>query len=270
MVDFIKNELKMLGIKNAGAIPLSLCKIMRPYKLERCGFENLDTLSVIIFTIPYLTTTKEKNISSYAIPRDYHLFCKELFDSIIPKLKEKFPNNNFGGFADNSPIDEVHAAALAGLGIIGDNQLLITREHSSYVFIGEIITDAQIPASDEYKLQHCEGCGRCTSACPKKECCECLSSITQKKGELSECEINAIKKHGSAWGCDICSEICPHTKKAIESGTIYTDIPFFTKGLTPILSKEKIENMSDEEFSARAYSWRKKETVLRNLDILED
>lgn len=270
MVDFIKNELKMLGIKNTGAIPLSMCKIMRPYKLERCGFKNLNSLSVIIFTIPYLTPAKEKNISSYAIPRDYHLFCKELFDTIIPRLKEKFPENNFAGFADNSPIDEVHAAALAGLGIMGDNRLLITEEHSSYVFIGEIITDAPITASEEYKLQHCERCGRCRSACPERECGECLSSITQKKGELSEIEIQAIKKYGSAWGCDICSEVCPHTKKAIDRGTIHTDIPFFSKDLTPILSKDKIENMSVEEFSSRAYSWRKKETVLRNLDILED
>lgn len=270
MLDFIKAELKLLGIKNAAAIPLSFCKIIRPYKLEKCGFKDFASLSAIMFTIPYLTENKGKNISSYAIPRDYHLFCKELFDKVIPKLKMRFPENNFAGFADNSPIDEVHAAALSGLGIIGDNGLLITNEHSSYVFIGEIITDLEIGHSGNYDIKRCESCGRCAAACPKTECGECLSAITQKKGELTEYEISIIKKHGSAWGCDLCSEVCPHTQKAIQNGTIYTDIPFFIGELTPKLSKEAVTNMSDEEFSRRAYSWRKKETVLRNLTILED
>ncbi|MBR3879282.1 MAG: epoxyqueuosine reductase [Clostridia bacterium] len=270
MIGFIKNELYGFGIKNVAAIPLSFCKVIRPYKLEKCGFKNFDTLSAVIFTIPYLAPTDEKNVSSYAVARDYHLFCKELFDAIIPKLRQRFRSNNFAGFADNSPIDEVRAAAMSGLGIIGDNGLLITHEHSSYVFIGEIITDTPLTTPEKYEIRHCEGCGKCSLACPKGECGECLSEITQKKGELSQSDINAIKKHGTAWGCDICSEVCPHTKRAIERGTIYTDIPFFRENLTPKLSKDSIKNMSEEEFCRRAYSWRKKETILRNLEILED
>ena len=270
MLDFIKGELKLLGIKNSAAIPLSLCKVIRPYKLERCGFKDTSSLFAIMFTIPYLTKHEEKNVSSYAIPRDYHLFCTQLFETLIPRLKEQFPLNNFAGFADNSPIDEVHAAALANLGIIGDNGLLITLEHSSFVFIGEIITDLAVMHSGNYEIKRCKSCGVCAKACPKGECGECLSAITQKKGELSECEIKAIKKHRSAWGCDICSEVCPHTARAIERGTIYTDIPFFNEALTPKLSREAVINMGDEEFSRRAYSWRKKETILRNLTILED
>ena len=270
MVEFIRKELSDHGIKDAAAVPLSLCKLLRPYKLERCGFKETSSLSVVIFTIPYLTDNKKKNISAYAIPRDYHLFCSQLFDAVIPRLKERFPHNSFVGFADNSPIDEVHAAALAGLGVIGENSLLITKEHSSYVFLGEIITDLDIPQKDNYVVENCEGCGRCASACPKGECGECLSAITQKKGELTEREISTIKKHGSAWGCDICSEVCPHTKRAKEDGTLFTDIPFFTTLLTPNLSRETIGNMSDDDFSSRAYSWRKRETILRNLSILEN
>ena len=270
MTEFIRAELEKLGIRNVAAIPLSLCNITRPYKLEKRGFNDLDSLSAVIFTIPYLTRGGDKNISSYAIPRDYHLFCAELFDSVIPKLKAEFPDNKFVGFADDSPIDEVHAAAMSGLGIIGENSLLITEEHSSYVFIGEIITDLAIESHREYKISHCEGCGKCHTACPKIECGSCLSAITQRKGELSQREKDVIKKYGYAWGCDICSEVCPHTKKAIENGTIYTDIPFFKTNLTPNLTKCIVEEMSDEEFSRRAYSWRKKETILRNLTILED
>lgn len=268
MIEYVKAELARLGITNVAAIPLSLCKILRPYKLERCGFDKSANLYAIMFTVPYLTRSTDKNISSYAIPRDYHLFCAELFDSVTKNLKERFPQNIFCGFADNSPINEVHAAAMAGLGIIGDNGLLITEKHSSYVFIAEIITDLACASDGNYEVKRCESCGRCSAVCPKGECGECLSAITQKKGDLSEHEISAIKKHRTAWGCDVCSEICPHTAKALANGTIYTDIPFFTKDLTPNLTRELVEKMSDEDFFRRAYSWRKKETVLRNLSIL--
>lgn len=270
MPEYIKNELLTFGIKDAASLPLSMCKILRPYKLEGCGFDDVSSLSVLIFTIPYYTEHKDKNISSYAIPRDYHLFCAELFDTIIPRLSARYPDNKFVGFADNSPIDERDAAALAGLGIIGKNRLLITEKYSSYVFLAEIITDLPLKYEEKYEISYCENCGLCASACPRLELGECLSAITQKKGELTEAEKDAIKKYGSAWGCDICSEVCPHTKKAIENRTIYTDIPFFLSCLTPRLSSSLIDSMSDEEFSARAYSWRKKETILRNLSLFKD
>ena len=55
-----------------------------------------------------------------------------------------------------------------------------------------------------------------------------------------------------------------------ENGTLYTAIPFFTESAhTPLTAKE-IEEMPDEEFAARAYSWRGKPTVLRNLKYLEE
>ena len=91
-----------------------------------------------------------------------------------------------------------------------------------------------------------------------------------KKGELTEKEADAIKKYGSAWGCDICQEVCPYTLHAKRKGTIYTEVEFLKNNLTPILTREKINEMSDEEFNTRAYSWRGRKTISRNLDILEN
>ncbi len=270
MLKEIKNELLRHGIDCVSAIPLSLCKVTKPYKLERAGFDTSLPLYAVIMAVPYFTEHSQKNISSYCIPRDYHLFFKELFNAIIPRLNELFPNNKFAGFTDDSPIDERDAAAMSGLGIIGDNGMLIMEKYSSYVFIGEIITDLPINVKRKYTVARCEGCGRCKKACPIGEIGECLSALTQKKGELTVAQKEHLKKHGCAWGCDICQEVCPHTEKALKNKTIYTNIEFFKKDLTPIITSEIIDQMSDEEFATRAYSWRKRETVKRNLEILEN
>lgn len=269
MLDFLSKELLARNIELFGTVPLDKCQITRPYKLTSFGNTDPSNLSAVIIAVPYYARVGATNISRYAVPRDYHLFCDRLFGNLLPLLSQKFPQFKFCGFADNSPINERDAAALAGLGIIGDNYMLITEKYSSYVFLCEIITDCPIKHPSTCEIRYCEHCGRCRSACPMNETGVCLSALTQKKGELDEIERAAILKHGCAWGCDICQDVCPHTKHAIESGSIYSPIEFFGEELTPILSSKMIEDMSDEEFAHRAYSWRKKATIRRNLEILE-
>lgn len=268
MTDKIKNIFNAVGIELVEAISLKYCNIVREYKLKRY-FNDLTNLNAIMIVVPYLVSGTKRNLSAYAVSRDYHLFFKELFDEVIPRLKEQFSQYTFCGFADDSPIDERDAAALAGLGIIGDNGMLITDKYSSYVFIGEIITDMPIDTNEPCQIKRCEGCGACMAHCPMKEIGICLSALTQKKGELEYNEKNAIIKYGSAWGCDICQEVCPHTAKAITNKTIYTGIKFFYDDTIPHLTLDALDKMSNEAFSARAYSWRGRQTIRRNLELLE-
>lgn len=265
LCELLNNE----KIELVSSLPLLECKILRPYKLTNAGFEDFEKCTVYMMAVPYKYFDDcEKNISDYAISRDYHLFYKNLFCKITNALKEKYSGYRFCGFADSSPIDEVHAAAYSGVGIHGLNHMLITEKYSSFVFLGEIITDYPEEIFTVTNIKECEGCKACMRACPMMKHGVCLSSLTQKKGNLTEEEKNIIKEYGSVWGCDICINACPHTKKAIDSGNIYTDIDFFKSDRTPYLTYDLIKNMSDEEFNMRAYSWRKKETILRNLDII--
>ena len=268
MNDIFSEILNKYSLSLFSAIPLKNCEITRPHKLSRLGFYDIEPLSAVMLAVPYLTEQKDRNISSYAVSRDYHGYFAELFAAVLPELRKAYPQYRFAGFADDSPINERDAAAAAGLGIIGDNGLLITEKYSSYVFLGEIITDLPLECSPS-PIKHCEGCGACKRACPKRDG-ECLSSLTQKKGALTEEEIAIIKKHGSAWGCDICQEVCPHTLKAIKNQTLYSDIEYFKAEALPKLTSDMIDKMSDEEFSKRAYSWRKRETIKRNLEIIEN
>ncbi len=268
MIDKILAALLERGITLAAPIPLKNCILTRPHKLSRAGFDADGELTAIIFAIPYLTPHKERNLSAYAVCRDYHGYFSELFSSLIPALSELYPENRFCGFADDSPIDERRAAASAGLGIIGDNGLLITEKYSSYVFLGEIITDIPTDVSPK-PIERCHGCGECKRVCPAKTG-QCLSALTQKKGEFTADEERAIAEGGSVWGCDLCQEVCPYTRQAIEKQTIYTNIDYFKSELLPVLTFHALDSMSEDDFFRRAYSWRGREVIGRNLKIFED
>lgn len=267
-----------LGVP-AYAIPLSLCHIQKPYLLSRAGISEGGC--AILFAIPYTMAADrqdpERNISLYAVPRDYHGYAKELSDRLLPLLQESFPHNTFALFADHSPIAEAETAAIAGLGVLGENGLLITPDYGSFVFLAEVVTDADYMTATgdqagafPHTPPACEGCGACAAACPggciaRKDRDGCLSTITQKKGMLTAEEVDAIRRGGLAWGCDVCQTVCPHNKQIPD-----TLLPYFREARISHLTVEALDAMTEDEFSSRAYSWRGRDTVRRNLLILGD
>ncbi len=268
MFEILLKFLQKKNIDCVGALPLSACRVIRPYLLERANIQNG---TVFVLAVPYFTKACEdskRSISAYAVSRDYHLFFKELFDELLPYLKEHYPSSRFAAFADHSPISELHAAARAGLGVIGKNGLLLTPQYGSYVFLGEIITDMEI-LCQEQAVAFCQDCGACSDACPagvgEKDLC--LSALSQKKGELTKEEQDILRSTGTVWGCDRCQECCPYNLRAKKSGSIYSPIPFFNENTIPSPSVEDIEAMSDEDFAERAYSWRGREVIVRNLKL---
>ena len=268
MFEILLNFLQKKNIHLVGALPLKACRLMRPHLLERA---KIQSGTVFVFAVPYLSPIcddAQRSISAYAVSRDYHLFFEELYKELLPMLEEKFPNNRFAAFADHSPISELEAAARAGLGVIGKNGLLLTKEYGSYVFLGEVIADALLPVQAG-EVQSCEDCGACSLACPMNvtDKCECLSALSQKKGILTPEEENLLRATATVWGCDRCQEVCPYNLRAKKAGTVYSTIPFFYEDTLPAPTKEDIESMSDQEFLQRAYSWRGRETILRNLKI---
>ena len=269
MQQLIPSLLSQHGIFLCAPISLSHCRITRGYLLERAG---ITTGTAWMFAVPYYTTECDnpaRNISAYAVSGDYHRFFAGLFDEILPVLRKRFPTNTFVGFTDHSPLAEAEAAVNAGLGFWGCNHLFLTDRYSSYVFLGEIITDAMVE-TPVHEPKICNACGACQKACPVQLSVErCLSALTQKKGELSKAEQELLLQQGCAWGCDICQENCPVTQRAKTQGSIYTTIPYFQNTALPHLTAKEIAAMSDDDFTERAYSWRGRAVILRNLDILE-
>ena len=268
MLDTIRKLLEQEGIRLTAPILLEDCRLCRGYLLDRVGIR---TGTAILLAVPYVPHPYERqNLSVYAAVRDYHLYFRQLFDRLLPILRDRYPAHRFAGFADHSPIDEIDAALRTGLGVRGDHGLLLTEAYSSYVFLGEIITNAILPTSLR-EPGECLHCGACRRACPVAlDKTRCLSALTQKKGTLTPDEEILLDAHPLVWGCDTCQEACPYTAAAARNGTLYDTPPFFRAEVLPYLTAEQVERMDREAFESRAYAWRGPAVILRNLKRKEN
>ena len=229
-----------------------------------------DAKSLIVCLFNY-NCGRTGNISKYAMGEDYHSVIKKKLAAFAEPLRAA--GFDCMEFSDSWSMNERYLAACAGLGFVGKNRMFISRKFGSYVFIGTIITNCELEPSEAAKSS-CAGCNMCIKSCPGGALSEdrgfnesrCLSYITQKKGELEPWETELIRKGKSAWGCDICQEVCPHNKNAP-----CTDIEEFSNNLISGLNID--EDMSNKEFkraySNRAFSWRGKAPLVRNLKILK-
>ena len=268
MKDILKSFFESRKIEYYAALPYSACREINPGIMEREGFTPR---SVIVYLLPYYTG-ETVNISRYAASLDYHLALRECADGIISALRESYPDMRAKGYGDHSPISEVSAALVAGLGVIGDNGLILNEKYGSYVFIGDVVTDIDpddLGAIAPREVLGCHHCGACKRACPtgilRGEGDDCLSAITQRKGELTAAESDMMRKYNTVWGCDLCQSSCPYNRQPIA-----TPIEFFYRERISELTRELLDSMDKLAFTNRAFAWRGRRTVERNLDILAE
>lgn len=256
------------------ALPFGICRFEEVLPCLECRAKQRipqGAASVLVCLFPYyISGAENRNISRYAMVADYHKVAGEYLRRFCDELKRQFAQNSFEPFTDNSPIREVHAAFCAGLGRKGKNGLLIHPDYGSYFFIGEVVTDLVLTPDSPLQPQECLSCLRCIKACPQGALCpdsgvmleRCRSHITQKKGELSEWEVGQIHAGGLIWGCDICNDVCPMNQNARKT----TPIPEFRQSAIAYFDEEKVQTL----FKDRAFEYRGKKTILRNISILKE
>lgn len=246
----ITDILSANGIKNVGFCAFEPVK----EKLLDCRAKNRipeNAKTIIMCAFPYKVKDEAPQIlSRYAAISDYHIVCGNMLAVACEELIKKYPQNKFEYFCDNSPIPEVHAAAVAGLGVKGDNGLLITKDYGSFVFLGEIVTDLSIDCENKYS--ECAHCGKCKVACPVcLDKANCLSDISQKK-QVTKQELQTLRKHNILWGCDICQNSCPLNK---DKKSTY---------ITEFINGYRNEYTPEEDTQGRPYTWRGEKVINRN------
>lgn len=261
----LKSFFESEGIFYTALLPMEKVHVVNKPLLDRT---IPHAQSALLFLVPYYVGNIPGNISLYARSKDYHLFAKELSGRLYAKLKKLYPEKAFHLFTDHSPISEVPAAAIGGLGVIGDNGLLINERYGSYIFLFDLLSDMTV---DEWgfdvrlnAVKGCLHCGACKKACP---CMfeDCASGIGQKKGTLTAQEQELVLKTGLVWGCDLCQSVCPLNKNAEK-----TAVPFFYEDRIETLDIQTLSSLQGERFKERAFAWRGRATVERNVKLFEN
>lgn len=225
---------------------------------------------LICAVFPYFAGYTEGNLSLYARGQDYHTVVKGRLERAAEWLRQEY-DQQFIPMADASPFPEVWAAACAGLGKLGKNGLLLTKQYGSFVFIGLLLTDLPLPAGQQPAA--CRGCGACLRACPgaalgqngRVEEARCLSALTQKRGQLTDAQAAAVAAHPLIWGCDTCQLACPENWQVLQ-----TALPEFREDLLCGLTEDDVA-MGDRAFrrayAERAFTWRGVQPLRRNLEL---
>ena len=236
---------------------------------------------ILVGAFPYYAGETEGNLSVYSRGEDYHIVVKQLLREACAALLEEYPENRFVPLVDASPLPEVHAAGLAGIGFVGEHGLLICPPYGSYVFLGCVLTDMP-QRGPSGGSSSCIRCGRCADACPSGalrwingravfDPLRCLSRVSQQKGILAEGEEALLCRLPTVWGCDLCQNACPYN-----AAPAVTEIDALAGRMNaaPYLASLHIgdlENLSEEAFREkygnRAFSWRGKSPLVRNLKL---
>ena len=229
--------------------------------------------TVLAAAFPYYAGEAPGNLSLYARGLDYHRVVTEKLNTICNILKGKYENGVFVPGADNSPLPEREAAWRAGMGLRGENGLVIVPPYGSYVFLGTILTDVVLELPRREPAPPCMGCGRCRAACPAGALGEdglaadrCLSAVTQRKGALSGEEKALLRAHPLIWGCDCCQQVCPYN-----AAPALTSIAPFREGLVAELTQADLTGLTNrafrEKYGVRAFAWRGPGPLRRNLGL---
>ncbi|MFA5327362.1 MAG: tRNA epoxyqueuosine(34) reductase QueG [Prolixibacteraceae bacterium] len=182
--------------------------------------------TVISVLLNYFPSGKQTDpeapvLSKYAYGTDYHFVMKDKLGQLLEFIQEEIAPCEGRCFVDSAPVFDRAWAARAGLGWIGKNTNLISPEHGSFFFIGELIIDLELPADNKLVRDHCGNCTRCIDACPTNalvapyilDARKCISYQTiENRGEI-DLELKG-KFENRVFGCDICQDVCPWNLKS--------------------------------------------------------
>ncbi len=173
--------------------------------------------------------------SSYVTKCDYHKVIHEKLQQLADKITSVVDNFSYRAFCDSAPVLEKALAEKAGIGWIGKYTCLLTKQHGSQIFLGELFTNLELPF-DHACENYCKTCNKCIQACPTKALKDpqtldaklCIAYLTIEHQGSIPIELRKLIGQRIA-GCDECQLSCPwnHGMQRIPKNYAQTLIKLF-------------------------------------------
>ena len=165
-------------------------------------------------------------IARYARGEDYHLVMKDRLVALADRISRQLGITvATRACVDSAPVLEREWAERGGLGFLAKNTMLIAPGIGSYVVLGELLVDAELPvtAPSDPPKPRCGACRSCLDACPTGafvdayvlDARRCISYLTIEHHGVIPRE---LRSQIGTWvfGCDVCQEVCPFNAGAGE------------------------------------------------------
>lgn len=168
-------------------------------------------------------------VARYAVGRDYHRWLRDRVFALRERLERAgLPHGSMNGGTDAVPVLERALAVRAGIGFLAKSAMVISPTHGPYLQLAELLTAEDLPP-DAPATGSCGTCTACLDACPtgaivapfQVDARRCLSYTTIEHRGFVAPELRVAQGEW-LFGCDVCLEVCPFTKKSAR-GPLFGD-----------------------------------------------
>ncbi|WDF53646.1 tRNA epoxyqueuosine(34) reductase QueG [Mucilaginibacter sp. KACC 22063] len=186
------------------------------------GAKSVISLGLNYYTDNIQADPSAPKISKYAYGSDYHHVIKDKLKQLLATINEQIGEVGGRAFVDSAPVLDRAWAKKSGLGWIGKNSNLISKQKGSYFFLAELMVDIELAYDVAPAADHCGTCTRCIDACPTDaivapqivDGSRCISYLTiELKNEIPAHFQD--KMDGWMFGCDVCQDVCPWNKFSV-------------------------------------------------------
>lgn len=212
--------------------------------------------SVITLMMNYYPAATQQQdapkISKYAYGSDYHEVIRSKLKELLQLINQQIGEVNGRGFVDSAPVLERSWAQRSGLGWVGKNGNLISKQSGSFFFLSTLICDLPLEYDDPFAKDYCGSCTKCIDNCPTEAILpdktingsKCISYFTI---ELKDALIDERMKgtfNNWMFGCDVCQDVCPWNRFSKPTNEqAFTPVPEILN-----LTTKQWEEMSEEVF----------------------
>ena len=189
-------------------------------------------------------------LARYAAGEDYHDLLRERCESLMGFVQNLAPGTRGRIAVDTSAILERDFAEASGAGWSAKNTMIIDTEVGSWTFLGELVLDLELEYDSEPE-DRCGSCRICLDACPTGAILEermldatrCISYLTiELRAAIPPDKRHAVGDH--LFGCDICQEVCPWNRKALET----REAAFRPRPIYDRVGLAEVARLSEERF----------------------